>query len=165
MLLLGELVLFSAAVAWDQARSSCASEIERSPGVAGPQAFVSFYDNPDLIAHLNKVAAQAGARPEGTNAIVVLPVYSRERLVFRAGGRILISTGLILGLRQEQELVEVLAAQLSVALRRRAHARAEPPSACGLLRSDYTTFEPLRAALEREIRQYEEWTRPRLKTR
>jgi hypothetical protein len=102
-----------------------------------PAVYLQFYADPDLVAYLTEISQD----------LIVLAVYSSEPIHFRRGEVVFVSTGFILQLRSEAELLEAMASDGVCALRPGDAARfsaAQAKLALGI--GDYyeTTRSPLR---------------------
>jgi len=148
-----------------QSASPCAVEIERVHGVWDSQGFLPFYNDVELTAYLTTVGRRAAVHRRGAGPVVVLPVYTQERLCFVRDGRILISTGLLLDLESEEPLAQVLANQRARLENSHHSRRASSFSPCALLWPSNKQFEQIQSTLARQVAQYQQWTRPRLKIR
>ncbi len=163
--LLGELFLLSLASLWGAGGSRCALEIENLHAVSHGAASFPLYSDVELATYLNAVLTRAGLPAGVAGRATVLPVYSPDPLSFRRENRIFISTALLLDLTTEEELLRVL--QMRLPQRKKSHrAPPSPPSfACSLSGPDQRSFDEVRATLATQLTRYEEWSRPRLKTR
>jgi len=103
-----------------------------------PNVYLPFYADTDLVAYLT-----------GISDLVVLAVYSPNPIHFRDGEVVLVSTGLILESRSEEELFEAITRD----------------GGCPLFQGDAARFSAVQAKLALGIADYYEALRPQLRCR
>jgi hypothetical protein len=160
------VLLISALASRPICAQSCFNPIYLNPGIQGPHGgTVLFYRNHELAVYVTALLGRGLDETDPLRGVCVVPVYSRQRISFARGNWVFVSTGLLLTASGEREVLEALrAARRTLCTRRRQSG-------------DYATFDPLpgaspahgfehiQAALRREVEEYEELVRPRLRLR
>ena len=147
---------------WDPAAAqSCLAELQMRHAVRCPRgAFAPLYQDLELAAYLTALGARTTAEP-----VAVLPFLSPAPLCFAQDNRLFISTARLLQFQSEEHLAEALAAHIAAA-KRRLGKRPAPASVCARLApAGVASFDQIRSTLQKQLAEYEEWTRPRLKPR
>ena len=141
----------------------CAVELETLRFVTGPNGEVlPLYWDLDLAAHLTEAYRRTHQRnPAGGADTVVIPLYSAESMVFRRGAHLFVTTGMLAQVHDDAGLANDFRG-LSPPARRQLRR----PSACErVLSAGQVASESVWSSLHESLKRYEEWTRPRLRTR
>ena len=145
----------------------CSAELEALRFVTTPQGSrVPMYGDVQLMSHLTR--AYRGIQPEGTATAgaVVVPLYSADRLLFRHGPYIFVTTGLLTRMKGETELVRELTKLVPPADGQAPGRAMQALSTCGpILDVKPAGFEAVWSNFRDSLSRYEASTHLRLKRR
>ena len=152
------LVSLSSAEPW-HAPDSCALELNRMHTVRIKENVYLLYGDPGLASYLQTVL--------GTPlSVSIVPVFTGEPVAILHDNMAIVSTGLILRARGEEDLREALRLSKPNRFRFfRARDRRAPVLPSCSRRISPESFEQHKSRLARDLRQYEEWITPRLRER
>jgi hypothetical protein len=145
----------------------CAAELESLRFVAAPGggALPLYWDH-QLAAYLTQVYRRAHHRAPAASQTVVIPLYSAAPAIFRRGVHLFVTTGLLAQAPHDETALANRFVEPAPARDKWRKGATPTASSCEQTLAAGPPAHPFAWASFRDsLAAYEEWTRPRLKTR
>lgn len=144
----------------------CASELETLRFVSTPKGVIlPLYWDMVLAAHLTQVYRRTHQRDPAVAKMVVIPLYAGESMMFRRGVHLFVTTGMLAGTNDDAGLASQFRELPPTGNNLRRH-RTRVRSSCEQTLAEVPiVYESVWKSLHDSLVTYEEWTRPRLRTR